>query len=301
MASAVGSPSAAPTPAPIVVAAKTPEPALKQLWQVGGPKPPKDGGCCPVVAPDGNVWVSSEYDATFWIIDPNGKLLGSWGSPGTGNGQFNFVGTGGAYGDITFDPDGTFYVIDTGNHRVQKFDKDRQFIKAWGSFGTDNGQFASPGWIASDGHGHIWVADSDRLDVQEFTSDGGYLRTVASGADVEQSIATDSRGRVWVDAGAQILVFDADGQQLPGLDLTSVGALASGMAFDSAGDLYVALVSSYNNPITTEGILELDASGKVLHAWPGDADTVALDPKGGAIYSSFFADPFIRKLALPKP
>lgn len=300
VASAGGSPSAVPTPPPIVVASKALEPALKQLWQVGGPKPPKDGGCCPVVAPDGNVWVSSEYDATFWIIDPNGKFLGSWGSPGTGNGQFNFVGTGGAYGDITFDPDGTFYVIDTGNHRVQKFDKDRHFIKAWGTFGTDNGQFATPGWIASDGHGHIWVADADRLDVQEFTSDGAYLRTVAAGANVE-FIATDSKGRVYLDDGPLILVFDANGQQLPGLDLASAGAQADGMAFDSAGDLYVALVSSYNSPITTEGILELDPSGQILHAWTGDADSVALDPKGGGMYSSFFPEPFIRKLALPKP
>jgi NHL repeat len=298
--SVASSPSSAPTPAPVVVATKALEPALKQLWQVGGPKPPKDGGCCPAIAPDGNVWVSSEYDATFWIIDPKGKYLGSWGSPGTGDGQFNFLGTGGGYGGVAFDPDGTFYVIDTGNHRVQKFDKDRHFVKAWGSFGTDNGQFATPGWIASDGRGHIWVADADRLDVQEFSSDGAYLRTVASGASI-YFIAMDPKGHLYVDDATSVLVFDENGNQLPGLDLTGVGALASGMAFDSAGDVYVSIVSSYNSPIRPEGIYELGPSGKVLHAWPDDADSIALDPKGGGIYTSLFSEAFIRKLELPKP
>jgi sugar lactone lactonase YvrE len=293
------SPAAAATPSPIAVASKALEPALKQLWQTGGPKPLKDGGCCPVVAPDGNIWVSSEYDATFWIIAPSGKFLGSWGSPGSANGQFNFVGTGGAYGDVAFDPDGAFYVADTGNHRVQKFDKDRHFVKAWGSFGTDDGEFGTPGWIASDGHGHIWVADADRSDVQEFTSDGAYLRTVAADATI-YFIATDTRSHVYIDDAQTVLVYDAEGNQLPGLDLSRVGAQASAMSFDSAGNLFVSAVSSYNTPIQPEGIYEIDPSGAVLHAWPDDADSIALDPRGGAIYTSFFTDAFIRKLALPK-
>lgn len=294
------SPATAPTPAPFVVAATAPGPALKQLWQIGGPKPPKDGGCCPTVAPDGNLWVSSEYDASFWIIGPNGKYLGSWGAPGTGNGQFNFAGTGGAYGDITFDPDGTFYVADTGNHRVQEFDTNRHFVKAWGSFGTDDGQFANPAWVVSDGQGHIYVADTDRRDVQEFNSDGAYVRTVTSDTNVF-FMAADSKGHVYVGDGPTILVYDADGHQLPGFDLSSTGAYVGGMAIDAAGHLFIPTISSYDSPITTEPIYELDGSGKVLHAWPGDADSIALDPKGGALYTSFFSEPFIRKLELPKP
>lgn len=292
--------TAAPTPAPIVVAAAPLEPALKQLWQTGGPKPPRDGACCITVAPDGKLWASSEWDASFWIIDPDGKHLESWGTAGKGDGQFNFVAGTGGYGAVAFDPDGTFYVADAGNHRIQKFGKDRSFIKAWGSFGDGEGELASPMDVASDGRGHVYVVDNDRRDVQQFSSDGAYLKTLVKDL-TNQFIDIDAAGRLYVDNGTTILVFDADGTQLPGFDLSATGAKASGMAFDAEGNLFVATVSSYFTPIETKAIYMIDAGGKVLHAWPGEADSIALDPEGGALYSSFYADPFIRKLELPKP
>lgn len=269
-------------------------------WQVGGPKPPREGGCCVTVAPDGKIWVPAGFDSTFWIIDRNGKYLESWGTPGSSDGQFNFIVGSDGWGAVAFDPDGTFYVADTRNRRVQKFDKDRHFVKAWGSFGTDDGQFATPATIASDGKGHVYVTDVARLDVQEFSSDGTFIRTLASGARVP-FMATDREGRLYADDGQLILVFDADGNALPRIDLSSTGAKASGMAFDAAGHLYVAMVSSYDSPIEGKAIYELDAAGAVLHAWPGDGDSLALDPMGGALYSSLFPNAFIRKLAFPKP
>ena len=141
--------------------------------------------------------------------------------------------------------------------------------------------------------------DTDRRDVQEFSSDGAYVRTLAAGATV-YFIATDAKGQLYVDDGPEILVFDADGHQLPGIDLSTAGGVASGMVIDAAGNLYVATIASYNTPITGDSIYEL-ASGSILHAWPGDADSIALDPKGGAIYTSLYGEPFIRKLQLPKP
>ena len=276
------------------------EPALKQLWQAAGPKPSRLGGCCVTIAPDGKLWVSAAFDSTFWVIDAKGNYLESWGEPGDADGQFDFVAKTGGYGAIAFDPDGTFYVADTGNRRVQKFDKDRQLVRAWGKFGTGDGQFASPSYVVSDGRGHVYVQDLDRLDVQQFTPDGAFIRTLATGAEV-YFIALDANGRLYVDDGPMIRIFEADGTELASMDLSSTGALASGMAFDAEGHMYVATVSSYNDPIETKAVYELDADGTVLHAWPGDADSIAVDPDGGALYSSFFADPYILKLALPTP
>jgi hypothetical protein len=47
---------------------------------------------------------------------PDGKLIRSWGEPGTDPGQFNIVH------NIATDADGFVYVADRENHRVQVFD-----------------------------------------------------------------------------------------------------------------------------------------------------------------------------------
>lgn len=294
------SPTAGASPSPVVVAAAAPGPALKVRWQSGGPKRRSDGGCCVNVAPDGRIWASTESDSTFWIFDPNGTFIETWGKPGSGDGEFQFVTKSDGWGDVAFDPDGTFYVADTGNHRIQKFDKDRRFIKTWGGFGTGEGQFATPAWIASDGHGHVYVGDADRLDVQEFSSDGAFVRTIVTDATV-YFLETDLKGHLYLDAGPEILVFDADGHQLPGLDLSISDSWAAGMAFAPNGHLFVATVSSYNSPVTIGPMYELDSAGKTLHAWAGVGDSVAIDPTGKALYVSWFPDSFIRRLELPNP
>jgi len=59
-----------------------------------------------------------------WEIGPGDGL--------TQEREFQF----GDYGAVALDADGNVYVLDTNNHRVQTFDRDRQFVTAWGNFGT---------------------------------------------------------------------------------------------------------------------------------------------------------------------
>jgi NHL repeat len=56
---------------------------------------------------------------------PDGKLLMSWGEPGTGEGEFNIVH------NICCDADGWVYVADRENHRVQVFDGNGKFETQW--------------------------------------------------------------------------------------------------------------------------------------------------------------------------
>ena len=87
----------------------------------------------PEIAPDGRIWApSSASTDVFWILTPSGKFIESWGSPGSRDGQFDFVARSRRPrwdGAIAFAPDGSFWVADTGNHRVQHFDKDRRFLE----------------------------------------------------------------------------------------------------------------------------------------------------------------------------
>ena len=51
----------------------------------------------------------------------DGTFIGQFGSPGTGEGQFN------SPWGITVDSDGFVYVADHKNHRVQKLDADGNY------------------------------------------------------------------------------------------------------------------------------------------------------------------------------
>ena len=62
-----------------------------------------------------------------------------WGEGGDGDGQFNRPA------GIAVDADGNAIVVDSLNHRVQKFTKDGGFLSNWGGFGSGEGSSTRPG------------------------------------------------------------------------------------------------------------------------------------------------------------
>ena len=66
---------------------------------------------------------------------PDGKLLLSWGEPGTRPGQFNVVHS------ICVDVDGWVYVADRENHRVQVFDRNGRFETQWNNLHRPCGMY----------------------------------------------------------------------------------------------------------------------------------------------------------------
>ena len=69
---------------------------------------------------------------------------------------------------VTVDGAGDVYVTDTGNHRIEKFDKEGNFITQWGGFGNGKGQFNFPYGIAVDVRGSVFVVDSGNTRVEQF-------------------------------------------------------------------------------------------------------------------------------------
>jgi DNA-binding beta-propeller fold protein YncE len=86
------------------------------------------------LAPNGEIFVSDGYgNARIHKYTPDGRLLFSWGGPGTDPGEFNVPH------NICCDPDGWVYVADRENHRVQVFDGQGRFETQWNNLHRPNG------------------------------------------------------------------------------------------------------------------------------------------------------------------
>ncbi|HJO82004.1 MAG: peptidyl-alpha-hydroxyglycine alpha-amidating lyase family protein [SAR202 cluster bacterium] len=75
---------------------------------------------------NGDLFVSDGYgNSRVHKYSPDGKLIKSWGEPGTDAGQFNIAH------NIATDRDGYVYVADRENHRIQVFDRNGNFETMW--------------------------------------------------------------------------------------------------------------------------------------------------------------------------
>jgi DNA-binding beta-propeller fold protein YncE len=78
---------------------------------------PPDGA----VAPDGSVYVADIDNHRIQKFTSAGVFLTKWGTNGTGDGEFGpRIDDPMALG-VAVAPDGSVYVADTENHRIQKF------------------------------------------------------------------------------------------------------------------------------------------------------------------------------------
>ena len=69
------------------------------------------------------------------------------------------------------DGEGSLYVVDTGNTRVQVFDVDGEVTSSFGTQGLGLGQFIRPKGISVDRFGIIYVVDSAFNNVQMFDAE----------------------------------------------------------------------------------------------------------------------------------
>lgn len=106
----------------------------------------------------GTVYVFDKGASKVFACDGQGAVLRSWGSAGTGNGQF--ASTGWMCHAITVDREGNVHVADYGNRRVQKFDANGNFLLKYGAAGDLPGQFRDgPAGVAATPTGEVVVYD----------------------------------------------------------------------------------------------------------------------------------------------
>ena len=100
------------------------------------------------------------------VFSPSGEKLRSFGTYGSGKGHF--------YG-VAVDGEGNILVADSGNHRIQKFTAEGQFLTAVGTKGSGPLQFTNPSDLAiSD---KVYVVDFNNHRVQVLNPDLTFSHT----------------------------------------------------------------------------------------------------------------------------
>jgi len=201
--------------------------------------------------------------------------------------------------ELALDSQGNVYVIDGGNQRIQKFDKDGNFILMWGSQGAGDGQFlfhvppAHYGSIAVDKEGNVYVTDHFNR-IQKFDSNGKFLMKFGETGypDGEfytlYGIAVDEQGNIYTTDWTkyEIQRFNSEGKflqkwEVPGCQLGAT-PFPQNLALDRQGHLYVT-----NNGGNC--IQKFDSQGNLLQQWGGTGTgdgqfdkplSIALDKQG---------------------
>jgi len=135
------------------------------------------------------------------VFDPlSGKHLRNISTRGASEGELNLPR------DVGLGPDGLLYVTDGGNFRVQVFDQEGRFVRAWGSPGRRLGQFSRPKGIALDLQGNVYVVDAAFGNFQIFNPQGTLLMFIGERSTtpgpaknmLPAGIDVDEDGRVYM-------------------------------------------------------------------------------------------------------
>ena len=110
------------------------------------------------------------------------EVLFSFGEAGSDPGQL-FHPT-----NLSVASDGTIYVTDTTNFRVQQFDAEGEFIRVIGAQGMSYGTFARPKGIALDRDDNIYVVDAAFQNVQILAPDAAPLLAFGSSGNERWNI-----------------------------------------------------------------------------------------------------------------
>jgi uncharacterized protein (TIGR03663 family) len=209
------------------------------------------------VAPDGTIYVADTWNHRIQHFTADGKSLGMFGQPGSGESPTAFWGPRG----VAVDARGRIFVVDTYNKRVVLFDAQGQFVGQFGGGGAGEGQLNEPVGLALDAQGRVYVADTWNQRVQVFEEkepgqfepvsewpvDGWYGQSL----DNKPYLTVSPGGTVCLTdpEGYRVLCFTSDGTYVRGWGESgtseSAFGLPDGIAFAPDGTLWV--VDTGNN------------------------------------------------------
>jgi DNA-binding beta-propeller fold protein YncE len=256
--------------------------------------------------PDEDIYVADSRNHRILHIAADGSLLQEWGTFADNASGTAPIGTFNEPWGVAVGPDGSVYVADTWNHRVQKFTAEGKPVITWGQYGqpfpddtTSQSSFWGPRGIAVDPQGHVFVADTGNKRIAVFDEEGNFLTQFGTaGLDPGQfdepvGVAVAEDGTVYVtdtwNQRVQSFIPNEDGSQYFPLNQWDVNAWF-GQSLENKP--FLAVSPDKHVFITDpEGyrVIEFTENGEFVRTWGdfgsgpdqiGLAAGVAVDPAG---------------------
>ncbi len=259
------------------------------------------------VAPDGSLFLADTGNHRILHMNLDGELIAAWGSFADGANIEGGAPAGTFYEpwSVAIGSDGSVFVTDTWNHRIQKFTADGKFILQWGIFGQaeDAAAFWGPRDIAIDDQGWVYVTDTGNKRVVVFDEDGNFVTEFGSAGllegqfDEPVGVAVDADGRVYVtdtwNQRVQVFEFEPPTNTFyPVNEWEIVGWYGQSLEnkpfieVDDQGHVYVSDPEGYR-------ILEFTAEGEFIRYWGNYGSGpdsfilptgMSIDPETGAVW-----------------
>lgn len=225
------------------------------------------------IAEDGSIYVADSRNHRIQHFADDGTLINSWGSFADILSGEAPEGTFNEPWGIAIGPDGSVYVTDTWNHRVQKFTADGEFLTMWGYFGTAENPdgFWGPRGIVVDQDNRVYITDTGNKRIAIFDSEGNFITQFGeAGFDFGQldepvGLALGENGEVYVaDTWNQrIQVF------MPNEDKTVFSAVNSW-----------EIVGWYGQSLDNKPFMTTDNQGNVYTTDPEGFRVLGFEPNG---------------------
>ena len=191
----------------------------------------------------GFIFVADAGNSDIIKLDTAGKILKEVGGYGWQDSQFDI-------------PSGIFastlsiYVADKNNHRIERFDKDLNFVSSFSKRDNDdqNSRFGYPLGCVITNQGDLFILDSENKRIVKFDLFGNYIQNFggydygkyATNSPVD--MATDQTNNIYVVDGKKILIYDQFGNGMGEMDaiedLSSIRIIFNNMTISSKNSIY---------------------------------------------------------------